>query len=77
MTAHRLFRQSAAALRDELPLFETDRLFVETGIPYDSGRDLGIVGLDDADAIFREVLIADMESIAVNHCLDHWRVQKA
>jgi len=76
MTTHRLFRQCAAALRDEVPLLKTDRLLVEAGIPDDGGRNLGIVGLNDPNAIFREILIADMKGIAINHRLDHRRVQE-
>ncbi len=60
-----------------MPLFETDCLLIETGIPDDSGRNLGIIGLDDPNAIFREILIADVKGIAVNHSLDHGRIQKA
>ena len=77
MTTHRLFRQRAAALRDEMPLLETDRLFIEAGIPDDGGRNLSIIGLDDPNAIFREVLIAYVKGIAINHRLDHRRIQKA
>jgi hypothetical protein len=60
-----------------MPLFETDRLFVESGISDDGGRNLGIIGLDDPNAILGEVLIADVKGIAINHCLDHRRIQEA
>ena len=60
-----------------MPLLETDRLFVEAGIPDDGGPNLGIVGLDDSYAIFGEVLIADAKGIAINHRLDHRRIQEA
>ena len=30
-----------------MPLLETDRLFVEAGIPDDGGRNLCVIGLDD------------------------------
>ena len=59
-----------------MPLLETDRLLVEAGISDDSGRNLGIISLDDPNSIFREVLIADVKGIAVNHGLDHGRIQK-
>jgi hypothetical protein len=52
-------------------------LFIEAGVSNDSGRNLGIICLDDPNPIFREVLVADMEGIAINHCLDHRRVQEA
>jgi hypothetical protein len=38
---------------------------------------LGIISLDDPNAIFREVLIADVKGIAINHSLDHGRIQEA
>jgi hypothetical protein len=60
-----------------MPILKTDRLFVEAGIPDDGGRNLGIIGLDDPNAIFREVLIADVKGIAINHRLDHRRIQEA
>jgi hypothetical protein len=60
-----------------MSLFETNGLLIETGIPDDSGRNLGIIGLDDPNAIFREILIADVKGIAVNHSLDHGRIQEA
>ena len=60
-----------------MPIFETDRLFVEAGIPDDGGRNLGIIGLNDPNAIFREVLVADVKGIAVSYRLDHRRVQEA
>ena len=60
-----------------MPLFEADCLLIETGIPDDSGGNLGIIGLDDPNAIFREILIADVKGIAVNHSLDHGRIQEA
>jgi hypothetical protein len=60
-----------------MPLLETDRLFVEAGISDDSGRNLGIIGLDNPNAIFREVLITDVKGIAINHRLDHRRIQEA
>jgi len=77
MTAHRFFRQRTAAFRDQMPLLETNRLFVEARIPDDGGRDLGVISLDDPNAIFREVLIAYMKGIAINHRLDHRRIQEA
>jgi hypothetical protein len=60
-----------------MSLLETDCLFIEPGIPDDCRRNLGIVGLNDPNAIFREVLIADVKSIAINHGLDHRRIQEA
>jgi hypothetical protein len=60
-----------------MPLLEADRLFVEAGIPNDSGRNLGVISLDNPNAILSEVLITDMKSIAINHRLDHRRIQKA
>ena len=59
-----------------MPLLETDGLFVEAGVSNDGGRNLGIIGLDDPNAIFREVLIADVKSIAIDHRLDHRRIQE-
>src|SRR5215510_4709414 len=60
-----------------MPILETDGLFVETGIPDDSRRNLGVISLHDPNAIFGEILIADVKGIAVNHRLDHGRIQKA
>ena len=60
-----------------MPLLETDRLFVESGIPDDGGRNLGVISLDNPNAILSEVLITDVKGIAINHRLDHRRIQKA
>ena len=60
-----------------MPLLETDRLFVEARISYDGRRNLSIVSLDDPNAIFREVLIADVKGITINHRLDHRRIEEA
>jgi hypothetical protein len=60
-----------------MPLFESNRLFVESGIPDDGGRNLGIIGLDNPNTILREILIADVKGIAINHGLDHRRIQEA
>ena len=77
MATHWLFRQRAAAFRDEVPFLKTDRLFVKPGISNDGRRNLGIVCLNDPNAILREILIPDVKGIAVNYCLDHWRIQEA
>ena len=74
MPAHRLFRQGAAALRHEVAVFQSNGLFVQTGITDDGGRDLRFVGLDDAYAVFGKVLVSQVEGIAVGYRLDHWRV---
>ena len=60
-----------------MPLLETDRLFVEAGISNDGGRNLRVIGLDNPNAILGEVLAADVKGIAIDHCLDHGRVQEA
>lgn len=60
-----------------MPFFETDGLLIKAGIPDDSGRNLGIIGFDDPNTIFREILIADVKGIAVNNSLDHRRIQEA
>ena len=60
-----------------MPLLETDRLFVEAGVSNDGGRNLSVIGLNDPYAIFREVLITDVKGIAINHRLDHGRVEEA
>jgi hypothetical protein len=60
-----------------MSLFESDRLFIKAGISDDSGRDLSIIRLNDTDAIFREVLIADVKRVTVDHGLDHRRIQEA
>jgi hypothetical protein len=38
---------------------------------------LSIIRLNDTDAIFREVLIADVKRVTVDHGLDHRRIQEA
>ena len=60
-----------------MPFLEPDRLFIEAGIPDDGGRYLGVIGLDNPNTILRKVLIADMKGIAINHRLDHRRIQEA
>jgi hypothetical protein len=60
-----------------MPLLETDRLFVEAGNPDDGGSNPGIIGLDDPNATFRDVLMADEKGIAIDHRLDHRRFQEA
>lgn len=60
-----------------MPLLEPDGLFVETGVSDDGGRDLGIIGFNDTNAIFGEVLIPDVKSVTVDHGLDHRRIQEA
>jgi hypothetical protein len=52
-------------------------LLVETGIPDDSGRNLRIIGFDDPNAIFRQVLISDVKGVAINYGLNHGRIQEA
>ena len=66
----------SCTLRRDAPL-ESNRLFVESGIPDDGGRNLSIIGLDDPNTILREILIADVKGIAINHGLDHRRIQEA
>jgi hypothetical protein len=60
-----------------MSFLESDRLLVEAGIPDDSGGNLGVISLDDPNAIFREVLIADVKGITINHRLDHRRIEEA
>jgi hypothetical protein len=60
-----------------MSLFEPNRLFIEAGIPDDGGRNLGVIRLDDPNAIFGEILITDMKGIAIDHRLDHRRIQEA
>lgn len=60
-----------------MPFLETDRLFVETGVSNDGGRNLRIIGLDNSNAILGEVLAADVKGITIDHCLDHRRIQEA
>jgi hypothetical protein len=74
MPTHGLFRQGAAALRHEVAVFQSNGLFVQAGITDDGGRDLRFVGLDDAYAVFGKVLVSQVEGIAVDYRLDHWRV---
>jgi hypothetical protein len=59
-----------------MPIFETDRLLVETGISDDSGRNLRIIGFDNPNAIFGEVLISDVKGVAINYSLNHGRIQE-
>jgi hypothetical protein len=76
MTAHRLFWQRAAAFGDQMAVLKPDRLLVQAGIADHGGGDLCLIGLDDAYAIFGEVLASEVERIAVDDRLDHRGVQK-
>ena len=77
MTAHWLFGKGTAAFRNEVPLLESYRLLIEAGVPDDGGRNLSVIGLDDSNAIFREVLISYVKGIAINYRLDHRWIQEA
>jgi hypothetical protein len=57
-------------------VFQSDRLLVKAGIADDCRRDLRFIGLDNADAIFGEVLGTQMERIAVNNPFDHRRIEE-
>jgi hypothetical protein len=59
-----------------MPLLEMDRLFVEAGMPDEDGGNLGVIGLDEPNAIFREVLLAEVIGIAIHHRLDHGRIEE-
>jgi hypothetical protein len=56
MPAHRFFGEGAAALRDKMTVFQSNRLLIEAGITDDRRRDMRFVRLDNADTIFGEVL---------------------
>ena len=60
-----------------MAVFQADRLLVEAGISDNGGRNLRIIRLDDANSIFREVLIPQVEGVSIHHPLDHRRVQQA
>jgi hypothetical protein len=60
-----------------MPILEADRLFIEAGISDDGRRNLGVISLDNPNAIFRKVLVADVKGIAISHRLDHRRIQEA
>jgi len=49
MAAHRFFGKRAGTFRDEVAVFQSDGLLIQTRITDDSGRDLRIIGLDDAE----------------------------
>jgi len=55
---------------------ETDRLLIQAGIPDNSGRDLRIVRIDNTDAVFSDILTADMKGIAVGDRLNHLWIQQ-
>src|SRR5687767_14662566 len=76
MAAHRLFGQRTTAFRHQMAVFQSNGLLVEAGVA-DHGRgDLRLIGFDDAHAVFRQVLTAEMESVAVDDTLDHRRIQE-
>jgi len=60
-----------------MTVLQPDRLFVEAGFSDDGGRDLCIICLDNANSIFCEVLIPQVEGVSIHHPLDHRRVQQA
>src|SRR5688572_14840067 len=59
-----------------MAVFQSNGLLVEAGVA-DHGRgDLRLIGFHDAHAIFRQVLTAEMEGVAVDDTLDHRRIQE-
>ena len=61
------------AVRDLAPLYAS----AMAGIPDDGGRNLGVISFHNPNAILSKVLITDVKGIAINHRLDHRRIQKA
>ena len=43
----------------------------------DGGRDLRIIGLDNTDAIRRQVLMGDLKGRGIRDGLDHLRIEQA
>jgi hypothetical protein len=58
MPAHGLFRQGTAALGYQMTVLQPDGLLIEARIADDRRRDLRFIRLDDAYAVFRQVLIS-------------------
>ena len=77
MAAHRLLGKRAGTFRDEVAVFQSDGLLVQTRITDDGGRDLGIVRLDDADAIRGQILMGDLKGRGIRDGLDHLRIEQA
>lgn len=76
MAAHRLFWQRTTALRHQVAVFQSNGLLIKAGVA-DHGRgDLRLIGVDDAHAVFGQVLITEMERVAVDDALDHRRIQE-
>ena len=77
MAAHRFFGKRAGTFRDEVAVFQSDGLLIQTRITDDSGRDLRIIGLDDADAIRGQILMGDLKGRGIRDGLDHLRIEQA
>lgn len=60
-----------------MAVLQANRLFIETRVPDDRGGNLSIIRLDDANPIFGEVLIPQVEGVSIHHPLDHRRIQQA
>lgn len=61
MTAHGFFGKRAGTFREEVAVFQSDVLLIQTGIADDGRRNLGVIGLDDTDAICGQVLMGDLK----------------
>jgi hypothetical protein len=76
MTAHGLFGEGTGTFRDEVAVFQSNVLLIQTGITDDGGRDLRIIRLGDTDAIRGQVLMGDLKGRGIRHGLDHFRGQQ-
>lgn len=76
MAAHGFFWKGARTLRDEMSVLQTNDLFVQAGIADNGRRDLRVVGLDNTDSVFSQILMADLKGSRLRHGLDHVRIQQ-
>ena len=60
-----------------MAILQPDGLFIEAGISDYCRGDLSLIGFDDADAVFGEILVSQVERIAVHNPLNHRRIQEA
>lgn len=60
-----------------MAVFQPDRLLIQAGIPDHGGGDLRLIGFDDTHTVLGEILVSQMERIAIHDPLNHRRIQQA
>jgi transposase-like protein len=71
MATHGFIVKRARTFRDEVAVFQSNVLLVQTGITDDGRRDLRIIRFGDTDAIRGQVLMGDLKGRGIRHGLDH------